>query len=57
MAMVTPRIHRSRSVYFEIFVVACLIILAALALTIIFNGPAVANPYTFTVDPGAGLYP
>ena len=56
MAM-AHRIALSRTQWVELVVLAVIIVVAALALTLIFNVPGAANSYNITTDPGANLYP
>jgi hypothetical protein len=56
MAMIQHSIERTRALWPELLVVALIVVVAALALTLIFNGPSAANAYNITTDPGAGLY-
>jgi hypothetical protein len=56
MAMVQHSTERPRAVWLELLVLALIIVVAALVLTLIFNGPSAANAFNITTDPGAGLY-
>ena len=56
MAMVQHAIERSRTMLLEILILALITVVAAVLLTLIFNGPAMANTYSITTDPGAALY-
>ena len=57
MAMVQHAIERSRTVWLEILILALITVVAAVVLTLIFNGPGAPNAFNITNDPGAGLYP
>ncbi|HEY5489073.1 MAG TPA: hypothetical protein VIK00_04470 [Candidatus Limnocylindrales bacterium] len=57
MAMVQHAIERSRTVWLEILILALITVVAAVVLTLIFNGPGAPNAFNITTDPGAGLYP
>ena len=57
MAMIQHSIEGSRAQWLELLVLALIVVVAALALTMIFTGPGAPNAYNITSDPGAGLYP
>ena len=56
MAIVQHSIEQSRVQWLQFFMLALVVIIVALALTLIFNGPGAPNTYSITTDPGAALY-
>ena len=57
MAMVQHATERSRTMWLEILILALITVVAAVLLTLIFNGPGAPLVFNITNDPGAGLYP